>query len=295
VGNEQRQTSIQTSFARAGASGFVTGVCNAIITQPIDTIKTRQQIAKLNPTAPRYLNVFQGISMVYKQEGLGALYRGLPPSLLTICTSMTLFFPTYERFKHSLAKEFGLTQENTFVVLPSVVAAWSLSSTFTSPISLCKVRLQTRDPSLPKIGLFQLGSQLLKEEGIRGLYRGYKGTWMFCVLFGTHFSLYEPLKKRINDRRAVPLLSAATSSFAMVITYPNDVILTRLLYQCKTKKYDGYLDCFKQTVKQDGIRSLYVGMTTQAVKYMIGSMVTFSVYEAVRNWNTTQYMSADSK
>lgn len=52
--DEQSPFIKQKTFSAA----FFSGVGNAIFTQPIDCIKTRQQIAKLDPIAPKYPNVF---------------------------------------------------------------------------------------------------------------------------------------------------------------------------------------------------------------------------------------------
>jgi ribosomal protein S8 len=81
-------------------SGFVSGFTTAIATQPIDTIKTRQQIYKLQlkienkPKPQIYKNVFglfikfkkkkAGIYQVFKNEGFISLYKGLSPALLCL-------------------------------------------------------------------------------------------------------------------------------------------------------------------------------------------------------------------
>lgn len=176
-----------------------------------------------------------------------------------------------------ISTKLGVSKENPATVIPSVVTAWIMSSFFVAPISKLKVRLQTQKI---KLGFKRTLQEIIKEEGLKGLYSGYKGTLLFSLLFAIHFSLFEPLKKKVDDLRFVPLISGFTSGLACLITYPNDVILSRILYQQgKEKKYNGFLDAYKKSIQQDGWRSLYVGLSTSLSRFVVGSIVTFSIYE----------------
>eukprot|EP01080_Neovahlkampfia_damariscottae_P004970 gene4970-8564_t len=224
-------------------SGLTSGLVTTISTQPIDTVKTRQQVSKIqqqieHQTKPVYKNLFRGVHTIYKNEGLKALYQGLPPSLLSSCISMSLFFPTYEIFRNYFRNKFNFSAEHPFTIIPSVIGSWSIASIFTSPISLIKVRLQTK--KYKETGLINTAKRVIQEEGFLGLYKGYKGTYMFATQFSIYFCVYEPLKMKYNDAMLIPLISGLSTIISVLICYPNDFIVSRIMYQGKeeSKKKD---------------------------------------------------------
>jgi hypothetical protein len=56
-------------------SGYVYGLCNVIVGQPLDTIKTRLQTIQNNDNIKK-LNSFSIGKEIYKNEGIRGLYRG---------------------------------------------------------------------------------------------------------------------------------------------------------------------------------------------------------------------------
>ena len=78
-------------------SGFVYGITNVIVGQPLDTIKTRLQTIQSTDKTKR-LNSFVIGKEIYQTEGIKGLYRGglplvigggfirLSPSLLSLIT-----------------------------------------------------------------------------------------------------------------------------------------------------------------------------------------------------------------
>lgn len=142
-------------------AGIFSGICTSTATQPLDTVKTRIQVFdRMNLTVPShgsstlqstrsFVKAFQNsktfgmLVNICHTEGWKALYRGLPPSLLASCISHSIFFPTYELCRNNFSKQFGAEPWHVSVIVPSVLAAWTISVVLVSPISLVKVRLQT--------------------------------------------------------------------------------------------------------------------------------------------------------
>jgi solute carrier family 25 folate transporter 32 len=77
-------------------SAVFSGTVTAVFTSPIWVVKTRMQthVGKTN----KYPSSFHAMREIYQQEGLGAFYRGLAPSLVGL-VHVGIQFPLYEWLK----------------------------------------------------------------------------------------------------------------------------------------------------------------------------------------------------
>ncbi|XP_044464129.1 solute carrier family 25 member 44-like [Mangifera indica] len=88
------------SLSAAMASGV-----SAIITMPLDTIKTRLQVLDREENGKRRpLTILQTIRNLVKEGGLTACYRGLGPRWASMSMSATTMITTYEYLKRLSAK-----------------------------------------------------------------------------------------------------------------------------------------------------------------------------------------------
>jgi len=76
-------------------AGFAAGLFSALVTQPIDTVKTNMQ--SLAPGAYRR-SVFACFKELVRQDGVAGLYRGLGPRLCRVPLEQALLFMLYERY-----------------------------------------------------------------------------------------------------------------------------------------------------------------------------------------------------
>lgn len=68
---------------------------------PVDTIKTR--IVTQRPgTVKHYSGMMDCLSKIIKNEGVGALYKALPPRLLAVVPMIGIQFGMYELMKRLL-------------------------------------------------------------------------------------------------------------------------------------------------------------------------------------------------
>ncbi|CAG8689024.1 3480_t:CDS:2 [Funneliformis mosseae] len=168
--------------------------------------------------------------------------------------------------------------------LTASAQAGAITAIFTNPFWVVKTRMCTTnrtDPGAYK-GLF----------GISGLYKG-----LIPALFGVshgalQFMAYEELKRwraRINpekdrdrlDNLEYLLIAATSKTFATVITYPYQVVRTRLQNQRFEIKYDGVIDTIKKVYKAESILGFYKGLVPNVIRVLPGTCTTFLVYENV--------------
>lgn len=112
---------------------------------------------------------------------------------------------------------------------------------------------------------------IIKNEGIRGLYKGYSASFYSSILYGyMYFYLYKGLKVYMKDKlhphstsmMACIYASASTIAevFALIVYYPFELIKVRLLTRNDHFKYSSVSDAFFKITKKDSVPGLYRGV-----------------------------------
>lgn len=249
------------------------------------------------------------LSDIYKIEGSRALFRGLGPNLVGIVPARSINFFVYGNGKRVIANKFNGGKENAYVHLTSAAIAGVATSTVTNPIWLIKTRLQLdRNPTDPSRPLYRNSfdclKQVLRNEGIKGLYRGMSASYLGVSESTIQWTAYEYFKSLIARRSelrrqaglpantsletsiewAGKLGAAATAKlFAAGIAYPHEVIRTRLRQSPKNgvSKYTGLVQCFKLVLKEEGVAALYGGLTAHLMRVVPNAAILFGTYELV--------------
>lgn len=100
----------KTIMAVQGVSAAMAGGVSALITMPLDTIKTRLQVLDGEENGRRGPTIGQTVRNLVKEGGWMACYRGLGPRWASMSMSATTMITTYEFLKRLSAKtQEGLT------------------------------------------------------------------------------------------------------------------------------------------------------------------------------------------
>ncbi|KAJ1971995.1 Pyrimidine nucleotide transporter, mitochondrial [Dimargaris xerosporica] len=246
--------------------GGIGGTVGAILTCPLEVVKTRLQSSSyqnLHPTttSPHSTNVmaralrpvwstFSIVRNIYVYEGIPGLFKGIGPNLVGVIPSRAISFATYGNAKR-IYTELNGNQENSLVYLSAAATAGIVTATLTNPIWLVKTRMQLqshRTSETPRYrNSFHCLYRVVQEEGIRGIYKGLTASYLGVTESTIQWVIYEQLKLIIRERKAkqlglsttdakkmtkdwVDYFGAAGSAklLAAVITYPHEVLRTRL-------------------------------------------------------------------
>jgi len=98
----------RTNVQSHAAMGFVASALAAVVTEPIDVVRTRL-MATLKGKEDRYQyrSVVHGLSTAFRTEGLAALYRGLLPRLLLKSVGGALWYSVYMHTRDRLRPGAG--------------------------------------------------------------------------------------------------------------------------------------------------------------------------------------------
>jgi len=313
-------------------AGAVGGMTAATVTAPLDVLKTRlqsdfyqAQIRAARAAAPQQArnplrsaiyhlkDTLQILGSVYRVEGPRALFKGLGPNLVGVIPARSINFFVYGNGKKAMAQYWNNGQEAAWVHLAAGVAAGVATSTATNPIWMVKTRLQLDKNMSAKSGGQQARQyrnsvdcirQILRDEGIRGLYKGMSASYLGVVESTMQWMLYEQMKTALARRNERILLTgreknawdgvvdwfgnsgAAGSAklVAAVLAYPHEVARTRLR-QVPTDgsrpKYTGLMQCFKLVFKEEGMMGLYGGLTPHLMRTVPSAAIMFGMYEAI--------------
>ncbi|KAI7755117.1 hypothetical protein M8C21_025987 [Ambrosia artemisiifolia] len=180
--------------------GGMSGITAATATYPLDLIRTR--LAAQRSTI-YYNGIWHAFRTICRDEGVLGLYKGLGPTLLGVGPSIAISFSVYE----TLRTYWKSQRPNDSTVMVSL-ACGSLSgiasSTATFPLDLVRRRKQLEGvggrPRVYNSGLFGTLGQIIRTEGLRGLYRGILPEYYKVVPgVGIVFMTYETLKKLLSE------------------------------------------------------------------------------------------------
>lgn len=134
--------------------------------------------------------------------------------------------------------------------------------------------------------------QISRSDGLRGFYRGLLPS-LFGVSHGAlQFMAYEQLKiyraesisGEQKDLGAVDflVLSGLAKMFAGSITYPYQVVRSRLQMYDADSTYEGARDVVRQVWRREGVAGFYKGLGANLLRVMPATWVTFLVYEKTK-------------
>lgn len=348
------------------AAGGAGGMCGAIITSPLDVVKTRLQsnlysgrfaveesprsvLGLCTRGALQFVDTGRLIVEISVREGTQALFKGLGPTLVGVIPARAINFYTYGNGKRILSDFFEC--DSSLIHLTAAAIAGIITATATNPIWVVKTRLQLESqqreaqsrqiraaavgkfmasskarvsesatvpsnastakglsrrtmhtttpvrarffqpippPQHPSTNAFSMTAQILRVEGIRGLYKGLSASYLGVSESTIQWVLYEQFKRTqdpCEKRSWFQTISSAGSAklIATIITYPHEVIRTRLRQQPEEggRKYQSLIQTFRLVLKEEGALAFYGGLSAHLMRVIPNAIVTFSIYEFV--------------
>ncbi|KAK6529600.1 hypothetical protein TWF281_008770 [Arthrobotrys megalospora] len=226
-------------------SSGAAGVASAALTNPLWVVKTRMLTSGYRGPGA-YRGVTQGLLDLAKKEGIRGYFRGFLPSLFGVLQA-AIQFMTYEKLK-----------------------IWRRSNRLESSISDGYRQ--------------QLQSSSKQQEHKHAAYNGSSN----------RAAIGHERNRDISGARQTALLSEALSNsdymalsalskvFAGALTYPYQVIRSRLQTHDAAAVYSSARNAVFQTWQSQGIAGFYRGLGPNLVRVLPATCITFVVYENVR-------------
>jgi hypothetical protein len=267
----------------------VASVLAAAAVHPVDTIKVRIQIAGNTPASQVARMVKDGFSSL---GGIKQMFYGVEPALWRGMTYGGLRYSLYSPIKQFTN---AILPDPSVIFLNKVISGslcGCLASAICSPMDLIKIRMQTRVGE-GSLSMFEAASTIVRNEGWLGLYTGVGPTCARAtVLAAAELSTYDHFKQLflrneyMADGVSLHVSTSLGSGFvAAVCSTPFDFVKSRLMNQpvnAYTKRgllYEGMLDCFIKSVKNQGVVVLWSGFVPTFIRLGPNIIITFTCME----------------
>ncbi|KAI9363341.1 mitochondrial carrier domain-containing protein, partial [Zopfochytrium polystomum] len=305
----------------------------AAATCPLEVVKTRMQSslyknlphsavqnAKFHPLRAAYAHVSDVVFSLWtikQREGLRGLWKGLGPNLVGVIPARAIYFSSYHTGKQMYTSLNG-HRETPLVHMASAFTAGVATAVATNPIWLIKTRMQLQSERAGQArhyrNSFHCLRAVVKEEGIRGLYKGLSASFLGLSESTLQFVLYEQFKKTLLERKrrdqvmdpaqhlsasTVPkqldwkdTFAAAASAklIAAVFAYPHEVLRTRLRESPTTNgvtKYHGLVQSAKLIYIEEGVAGLYGGLTAHLMRVVPNAAIMFATVEFIIHYGSS--------
>lgn len=178
------------NFFVKALSGMASGSIAVCIGTPFDIALVRLQSDSMEAPENRrnYKNVFDALIRTTKEEGFGALYKGLGPNILRGMSMNVGMLACYDQAKEIVAKILNdpMTDGPSLPTkIGSSAVAGFTAALFSLPFDLIKSRLMAQKPNaegvMPYKGIADCSVQIFKKEGPIGFFAGFSAYYGRCA------------------------------------------------------------------------------------------------------------------
>jgi len=291
------------------AAGLGSGVFSAFLLQPADLLKTRVQqdpsstsslssalrnvLASPNPVRQLWRGT---LPSVIRTGGGSALYFGMLNQIRTYAASMpSIPLPGEEGGVGAKGKGGGtssLPKLGNVANLATGAAARVAAGLIVNPVTVLKVRYESSHYNYTSLA--GAARDIFAREGLKGFFAGFGVTAIRDAPYaGLYVLIYEQSKARLasatgktGGNTSAGTGSSATINFASgmlaaiaatTLTNPFDAIKTRL--QIAPAKYRNVVQGAKLMLRDEGMRSMFSGLSLRLGRKAVSSALTWTVYE----------------
>ncbi|KZV95640.1 mitochondrial carrier [Exidia glandulosa HHB12029] len=268
-------------------AGSIAGAAQVIVGQPLDTIKTRAQIAPHG----QFKGPMDIFLQTVRKEGPFALYKGMLSPLLGIAGVNSLLFAAYAVSKRVVSPYPQLSLGE--IALAGGMAG-AINSILASPVEMFKVRMQAQYGLPGDKRLSAVARDMWTEWGFRkGIMRGFWATVAREIpAYAGFYAGFEFAKRKFQRTYGpsipiVPLLASGSCGGICywLACYPLDVVKSRVQQAAGPPKGIFYIsDELRIIVKEQGAVGLFRGLSPSLIRTIPAAAATFAAYELSREW-----------
>ena len=248
--------------------------------------------------------MLRSIYTIGQKEGLAGLYRGLSAAACLQVSVTGVRFGVYDvaKRRRGNASDTAAAPNHVANFLTAMLSG-AVGAVVGSPFFRLKTQLQTQS-SVKELqvgyqnkhaGLVGAARHIVNTEGVAGLYRGVNAMVLRVSTYSAvQLSVYDGVKDlftRRSNLEGVALHAASstiTAVFAVTAMQPFDFVAARCMNQPSDPKtgrplyYTGPVDCFRQTVRTEGVLGLFKGGSANFMRMCPYTVLCFVFIEQLR-------------
>lgn len=307
---ESRALDLVPTYLKELIAGGVAGGVAKTVVAPLDRVKILYQTRSLNFQS---IGVMRSLHYILKNEGPLGLYKGNAASVIRAVPYAALHFMMYEHYRRWMTVSFPLNIPGSAVELLAGSLAGGTAIMCTYPLDLARTRLaqqvsigscQMSSNTLQQAGhltaykgMTDVVSQVYKENGLRGLYRGVVPTLYGMLPYaGLKFYIYAKLKSAMpSDQQNCVSTKLACGAVAglvgQTVIYPLDVVRRQMQVQNLSSTglvmgphYRNTLHGLVYIARMQGWRQMFSGLGINHMKLVPSVAVGFAAYDGMKTW-----------
>ncbi|KAI6118413.1 mitochondrial carrier [Pisolithus sp. B1] len=262
-------------FVANFAAGAIAGVSEILTFYPLDVVKTRMQLE-----TGKGKHGMVGTLAGYRS--VGRLYRGLVPPLLLEAPKRAVKFASNDFWGKTYLKLSGESKMTSQLSIITGCSAGATESFVVVPFELVKIKLQ--DKSSTFAGPIDVVRQVVKKEGILGLYAGMEATfWRHFWWNGGYFGCIHQVRAMIPKAETPQGQLFNNFISGSVGGFVGTVVKSRIQGASKVPgvvpKYNWTYPALVTIFREEGPAALYKGFTPKVLRLAPGGGVLLLVVE----------------
>ena len=258
-----------------------------------------------------YRGVVSGLSYMWRTEGMKGFFKGNGANCVRIVPNSAVKFLCYDHMSHAILRArqtVDATAEMDVLTRQAGGAgAGIIAMSATYPLDMVRGRLTVQKAAADGSmngqyrGIAHAFSVILQKEGMGAFYKGWTPSVIGVIPYvGLNFAIYETLKdvattmQGLNSPKDLDVASGlacggVAGAVGQTVAYPFDVCRRRLQVSGWVQAgatsgpvYTGMMDCFRQTVRNEGFGALFHGLSANYVKIMPSIAIAFVVYDKAK-------------
>ncbi|CCD25900.2 thiamine transporter TPC1 NDAI_0G01240 [Naumovozyma dairenensis CBS 421] len=290
-------------------AGSLSGLIARSVIAPLDTLKIRLQIvpleqqqkqaSKITSVARYQSRSLMMIKQMIQKEGIRSFWKGNVPGSAMYIVYGGVQFGSYSLYNNILGSKMSWNAQLNGLFIGALAG---MSSSFCSyPFDVLRTRF-VANRTLQSSNINLKIQEIWTHEGVQGFFRGCSWS-MFTISLSASilFGCYETLKVYGESHDNKFILGSASSIsgvLSKVVVFPLDTIRRRIQLRSAAslqdvvnsehmvetyKKYHGmgFIQMGNYILRQEGLASLYRGVTMALCKSVPSTIVSLWSYEAV--------------
>jgi len=282
---EQKPKPKPLPFVANFAAGAIAGVSEILTFYPLDVVKTRMQLE----TGKSKHGLVGTLRSIIREEGAGRLYRGLVPPLLLEAPKRAVKFAANDFWGQTYLNMTGSSKMSTELSVLTGCSAGATESFVVVPFELVKIKLQDKTSTFK--GPMDVVKQVVRKEGVLGLYVGMESTfWRHVYWNGGYFGSIHQVKALLPKADTPQgelfnnfLAGAAGGFVGTVLNTPFDVVKSRIqgttIVPGVKPKYNWSYPALVTIFREEGAAALYKGFAPKVLRLAPGGGVLLLVVE----------------
>ncbi|KAI5454934.1 hypothetical protein NCC49_002210 [Naganishia albida] len=267
-------------------AGATAGAIEGFVTYPTEYAKTQLQFGAKNPMGPIGI-----VRDTIANKGIRGLYAGCTALVVGNAVKAGVRFLSYDQYKSMLTDADGKLSAPRSLV--AGLGAGMTEAVFAvTPSETIKTKLieDSRRPQPRYRGLIHGAGQIVKEEGIGGIYRGLLPVMMrqganSAVRFTAYSALKQAVQGSAGPSQQLPStvtfgIGAIAGIITVYSTMPLDVIKTRMQSLEARAQYRNSAHCAYRIFTEEGVARFWKGTTPRLARLIMSGGIVFTVYEA---------------